>query len=431
MQPSAMVSDLRLNRQFWLRLTWLSLFLLSAAKVAIAVPVDYAARQQVCQAPETTCVENDYLTAQKAQVVAEAGISLPAYANLAMVVSIVEILVWGGIGVVIFLLHPNDWLAFVASGMMILFVSAGLETPIKTAYPALGLAADLLFNLGNILMFLFIALFPNGRFAPRWLRWYWFVMILISLVPSKTWYMAPEIANPFIGIFWLSFLVLGPYSQIHRYRFVSNAVERLQTKWVVFGFAAFASSVLVGVAGSSLIPEQSLARILYNIFYFSTVTLLIPLSIGFSILRYRLWDIDLVIRRTMVYSLLSGFLVLVYLGGVTLLQGLFTTISGQQSPAALVISTLLIAALFNPLRRRVQDFIDRRFYRQKYNAELALADFAASASRETEIASLSDRLLLITRKTLHPENVSLWLAPTQTPGSDSFSFPQPGSLPKE
>jgi len=405
------------RRHFWLRLAWLCLFLFSTTKLALALPVDYAALGRVCQEAESNCAESDYLTPQQSQVLETAGISLSTYANLALAAKILTTLVWGGIGVIIFFQRSNDWLAFIASGMMIMFISAGLEKPIQASYPGLGMAADMLFNLGNILMFLFIALFPTGRFSPSWMRWYWLGMILFSLVPSKTWYMAPEIANSAISIFWISFLVLGPYSQIHRYRFISNAVERLQTKWVVFGFVAFAGSVLVGVAGSSLVPEQSLVRILYNIFYFSIVTLFIPLSIGFSILRYRLWDIDLVIRRTLQYSVVTAFLGMVYLGGVTLLQSLFVAVSGQQSPAAVVISTLLIAALFNPLRYRLQDLIDRRFYRRKYNAELALAAFAAAARSETDLERLSARLGTTVMETLQPEQVSLWLQPEKERGS--------------
>ena len=194
-----------LSRQFWLRLAWLCLFLLSTTKLALALPVDYATLGRVCLETETTCSDGDYLTPPQAKVMQDAGISLLQYANLALASRFLTTLVWGGIGVIIFFQRSNDLLAFIASGMMIMFISAGLEKPIQAAYPGFGLAADMLFNLGNILMFLFIALFPTGRFSPAWMRWYWLGMILFSLVPSKTWYMAPEIANIVISIFWLSF----------------------------------------------------------------------------------------------------------------------------------------------------------------------------------------------------------------------------------
>ncbi len=128
---------------------------------------------------------------------------------------------------------------------------------------------------------------------------------------------------------------------------------------------------------------------------------------GIAILRHRLFDIDIIIRRTLQYSVLSGVLALLYLGGVTLIQTLF--FSGQSSRVAVVVSTLVIAALFNPLRLRIQEVIDRRFYRTKYDAERVLARFAATARDEVEIDKLTQALLDAVQETMQPEKVSLWL----------------------
>ena len=136
-----------------------------------------------------------------------------------------------------------------------------------------------------------------------------------------------------------------------------------------------------------------------------------PIAIGIAILRYRLYEIDTLINRTLVYGVLTVMLVALYFGGIVVLQRLFVLLTGQQSTLAVVASTLLIAALFTPLRRRIQRFIDRRFYRRKYDARKTLEAFSATLRDETDLGALGENLVGIVRETMQPAHVSLWLRP--------------------
>jgi hypothetical protein len=141
----------------------------------------------------------------------------------------------------------------------------------------------------------------------------------------------------------------------------------------------------------------------------------IPIAIGIAILRHRLYDIDVIINRTFVYCPLSAALVAIYFGGIVILQRVFVVLSGERSTLAVVASTLLIAALFNPLRRRIQRFIDRRFYRRKYDARKTLEGFSAKLRDETDLEALKEELVDVVRETMQPEHATVWLRPDRSP----------------
>ena len=148
---------------------------------------------------------------------------------------------------------------------------------------------------------------------------------------------------------------------------------------------------------------------LWKPFFSWPVSLALPVCLAIAILRYRLFDINVIIRKTLVYTVLTILLALVYFGVVVLLQAILESTSGEQSPIAVVISTLVIAALFAPLRRRVQEVIDRRFFRKKYDAQLVLAQFAQTARDETDMESLTAELVRVVQETMQPESIRLWL----------------------
>jgi hypothetical protein len=163
-----------------------------------------------------------------------------------------------------------------------------------------------------------------------------------------------------------------------------------------------------------VVPQGVLASLVgtTSLYFF---TLLLPLSIAVAVLRHHLYDIDTLINRTLAYGLLTVTLVALYFGGIVVLQRLFVLLTGQQSTLAVVASTLLIAALFTPLRRRIQSFIDRRFYRKKYDARKTLEAFSVKLREETDLDALNDDLVGVVRETMQPAHVSLWLRSEMAP----------------
>lgn len=279
-------------------------------------------------------------------------------------------------------------------------------------------------SLFSILL-LTAAVFPDGRFPSR--RWGWLVSgplvlfaipILLGAAVETPMSSAFQIPNPFVsthseafyevvftlGVIFMPVTVLAVLATaIARFR-NSQAQERQQMKWLMFGVAVMAFLTVVGL-GLYFGLNNNFGGIMVN-----TAVIGPALGVGVALLRYRLYDIDILIRRTLQYSLLTGLLALIYFGSVILLQTGFSTLTGQgNSPLVTVLSTLAIAALFTPLRNRVQDFIDRRFYRTKYNAERALAQFAATARDEVDMDKLTTALLGLVQETMQPERVSLWL----------------------
>jgi hypothetical protein len=296
---------------------------------------------------------------------------------------------------------------------------------VAASIPAAEVPVVLLTLIGSAIFVIFMYTFPNGRFYPRWALVPLTITILTFMVflLESTGTITLSISVMHVALTLTMLLLLGVGIQILRYRRVSTKLERQQTKWgllgifiLVLGFPGW--FFLFGGETEFPAGEVRLLATMLGWPVITTMIMALPLTIAMAILRYRLWDIDVIIRRTLQYSLVTGVLALVYLGGVTLLQGVFSAVSGQQSPAAVVLSTLAIAALFNPLRRRVQDFIDRRFYRRKYDAERALEEFAAAARQETDLEHLLNHLANTVQETVQPVETRVWLRKTHLQRSD-------------
>lgn len=214
------------------------------------------------------------------------------------------------------------------------------------------------------------------------------------------------------GIISFVYLLLGVIAFFWGYKVNRDAVIRQKNRWVVF------AALVSGIGGLVLwvLPTDVLGYPIISINVLGLLVLPFPISIGIAILRYRLFDIDVIIHRTLVYSVLTGTLALVYIGCVITLQFILRGLIGQTSDVAIVGSTLAIAALFQPLRHRIQHIIDRRFYRRKYNAVRTLAAFSATLRNEVDLNQLSEHLVAVVHETMQPAHVSLWLRPPELPG---------------
>jgi divalent metal cation (Fe/Co/Zn/Cd) transporter len=207
--------------------------------------------------------------------------------------------------------------------------------------------------------------------------------------------------------------------QVYRYMRVYTYSERQQTKWLVFGITSGllleGASALIG----NLLPALSRPDSPYQLLVFNleglVIFLLIALSVGIALLRYQLWNIDIIINRALVYGALTVILTAVYVGLVIGLQALLRGFISQDNGVAIVISTLAIAALFQPLRQRLQQLIDRRFYRSKYDAAKIVAAFSATLRQEVDLDQVREQLLAVVQETMQPAHISLWLRrPTKT-----------------
>jgi hypothetical protein len=337
------------------------------------------------------------------------------------------------------------WMLGMVSGSYVLY-GLRLANPGSVPYPAaVGSLSEFLPPTAILLGTFLILLFPDGRLpSSRWRLVAWLCGAVIALnfvagifVPGPLPEVR-EVRNPFglegqpwladaneaIGLLFPLCLLASASSLLLRYLRAGEEV-REQIKWLAFAASVVALGVSGAVIHGTLFASGAAGStdLLLGHLLEDTITLSfggVPVAIGFAVLKYRLYDIDIIINRTLVYGSLTVMLATVYLGGVTATQALVQTFAGQDDlpQLAIVVSTLVIAAMFNPLRRRIQTFIDRRFYRRKYDARKTLESFSARLRNETDLDGLNAELVTVVRETMQPEHVSLWLRPDTPPKAE-------------
>jgi hypothetical protein len=402
------------------RVGWVALVALTLGIFFASLPVYLAQLQTLCAG--MACTFSLQLTPELAGALKGMGLSIGAYTAYTVALTLASVVMCLVVSTLIVWRRSHDRMALLVALMLVTLGPFIATLSVWESSSPWRVPNACLYFLTGALFVLVFLLFPNGQFVPRWMRWT-FIVFLVGQVPSTFFRDMPFALNTSAAqVSYL--LVIGEAAilavvQLYRYRRVSSPLERQQTKWVVVGIAV---PVIVYVSLHVLyliFPVLALPGSLYPLAVIVVgllLLLLIPLSFGFAMLRNRLWEIDVLINRTLVYGALTVSLTVVYVGLVIGLSALLSAIISQASSVAIVLSTLAIYFLFQPLRRRIQRIIDRRFYRSKYDAAKTVAAFSATLRQEVDLDQLREQLLAVVQETMQPAHVSLWLRPPEHDG---------------
>jgi hypothetical protein len=407
--------------QPWLTLArgaWVVCALLLLVNFVASIPAYFQLMQTVCTLPDPSNCATGQLTSGTAQALTSLHLSLSSYAASFVALEVVISLLPWGLGLLIFWRKSDEWMGLFVSLLLVLFGGTGTVNTLLGLWagtqspPLLSTLLNLISGVEWIGLGAFLLTFPTGRFDPRW-SW----LVLVFWILTFVWNSSPpflpqvlQVAVPLLA----SLLVFGGtlFIMVYRYVRVFDGVQRQQAKWFVYAAVISLCLLFLGTGLPGVVPADSPSQLLFpTIILFSSA--LFYLGLGFAILRYRLWDIDTIINRTLVYGTLTIVLGLVYVGLIFALQYLLRGIINQNNGVAIVVSTLAIAALFQPVRHRIQRVIDRRFYRRKYNAIKTLEAFSATLRNEVELTQLREHLVAVVQETMQPAHVSLWLRPSE------------------
>src|SRR6266567_4134076 len=371
---------------YWLvlaRVVWIAVVVLILALFVASIPAFTALLQNAC----TTAACYALIPPYSMKQYQAAGLSVNFVLIYSYALTVFALLAFLAIGAVIFWLKSHDFMAFYTSFALVTFAMTFNSGSLLGLVPAWWLPIQIISFFGSVAFGTFLYLFPNGRFVPRWMRW----LVGGWVIYSGVVYFFPD---SWLNTFWFTDLLFAGLlvsllmAQVYRYRQVSSQVERQQTKWVVFGMSiCVIGLVLVNLLyfsnPLSLFHSGPLSDLIVGT-VLQVFVLLIPLSIAFAILRSRLWDIGII---------------------------------SQDNSVAIVLSTLVAFFIAQPLRKRIQAFIDRRFYRSKYDTAKTLAAFSATLRHEVDLDDLNRQLVAVVQETMQPTHVWLWVRPPAHDGT--------------
>jgi hypothetical protein len=392
------------------RIAWILLFAVALASFLVSL-------RNTRGGIEHPTSDNAVLQPSAVDALSHAGIALDTYLWVSIGVACVVLVVSVALALILVLRRGDDWMVLLVSVFLVVYTASNVGLPSNGSSANSNFFPDVAFAIlvgqqnvpALVIPFAVFLLFPSGRFVPRWSRPLFAAAIIWAIGIA----VAPTL---FDGLLFLGYpLFIGAIIVciVYRYRRTSTPVERQQTKWVIVGLVvsllanqAFWISTQFTPLGQTLYPPLSFLA-------YQLVLLLVPVTFFVAIQRHRLYDIDTIINRALIYGSLTAILAGVYIAGVIGVQSIVNAIArtpgGKTSPVLIVVTTLLIAALFQPLRRFIQRFIDRRFYRSKYDTHETLETFSTTLRQEVDLSALTGQLVTVVNETMQPEHISLWL----------------------